>query len=129
YQEVHSAFTELNSAAGEMQREYMEALLASGEENLFPDANGTLRVSFGKVHGVEPRDGMRYDYYTTASGIAEKASLGNPDYEVPEKLLELIRRRDYGNYASNGELPVAFISSNHTTGGNSGSPVLNSKGE
>jgi hypothetical protein len=96
----------------------------------YPDANSTLRVSYGKVEGFKPRDGIIYDYYTTLDGVIEKDDPEIYDYKVPEKLKELYQKKDFGMYANQkGELPVCFIGSNHTTGGNSGSPVLNAYGE
>jgi len=96
----------------------------------YPDANSTLRVTYGKVKGLKPRDGLSYDYYTTLDGIMEKENPAIDDYVVFPKLKELYAKKDYGQYADkNGKLRVAFIASNHTTGGNSGSPVLNGKGE
>jgi hypothetical protein len=96
----------------------------------YPDANSTLRVTYGKVKGLKPRDGLSYDYYSTLDGIMEKENPAIDDYVVFPKLKELYAKKDYGQYADkNGKLRVAFIASNHTTGGNSGSPVLNGKGE
>lgn len=115
----------------EMQKEYMLAL----KENLkgkkfYPDANGTLRVAYGKVDDYKPKDGVEYQHYTTIDGMIEKNATGNPDYEVMPRLIELYNKKDFGQYADKkGKLRVSFIASNHTTGGNSGSPVLNAKGE
>jgi V8-like Glu-specific endopeptidase len=96
----------------------------------FPDANLTLRVAYGQVKGISPADGMRYLPYTTVNGIIDKENPNVFDYKVDSKLKELILNKDFGNYADkNGDMRVAFIASNHTTGGNSGSPVLNANGE
>lgn len=95
----------------------------------WPDANSTLRVTYGKVEGYEPTDGTTYLPFTTAEGILEKYVPGDEEFDLDEKLLRLLRTKDYGRYARNdGRLPVAFTASNHTTGGNSGSPVLNADG-
>lgn len=95
----------------------------------WPDANGTLRVTYGKVEGYEPADGTTYLPFTTADGILEKYVPGDEEFDLDEKLLTLLRNKDYGRYArKDGKLPVAFTASNHTTGGNSGSPVLNADG-
>jgi hypothetical protein len=93
------------------------------------DANSTLRIGFGKVEGSKPRDGMMYTYYTTADGILEKNATGNVDFELLPDFKKKLEEKSYGNYAENGELRVCYTGSNHTTGGNSGSPALNAKGE
>jgi hypothetical protein len=95
----------------------------------YPDANSTLRVTYGVVKGYEPRDGIYYEYQTYLDGIAEKYVDGSEEFDVPDKLLQLHQSKDYGRYGVNGKLPVAFIATNHTTGGNSGSPVINARGE
>jgi hypothetical protein len=93
------------------------------------DANSTLRLSFGKVEGSAPRDGMEYTYYTTSDGILEKNRNKHPDFEINPRLSQLFSERNFGVYGENGELHVCYTGSNHTTGGNSGSPALNSKGQ
>jgi hypothetical protein len=99
------------------------------EHNFFPDANSTLRITYGMVEGSFPRDAVKYIYHTTANGIIEKAAnLNVPDYRIPERLEQLISARDFAPYDRDGELMVNFIGSNHTTGGNSGSPVLDDRG-
>ncbi len=108
---------------------YMAGIKEMKEGQAFyPDANSTLRVSYGRVEGYKPRDGVHYKHYTTLSGIMEKDNPGIYDYDVPNRLKELYASRDYGDYGQNGEMPVCFVASNHTTGGNSGSPVLNAEG-
>lgn len=97
--------------------------------NYWSDANSTLRISFGKVEGSAPRDGMDYTYYTTSDGILQKSEEDVYDYKIPDDLRSLFERRVFGAYGENGQLRVAFTSSNHTTGGNSGSPALNGKGQ
>lgn len=100
------------------------------DKKFYPDANSTLRIAYGKVNSYKPRDGVEYDYVTTLDGIMEKGNMAIEDYEVPAKLKELYNKKDYGIYANkNGKLPVAFTASNHTTGGNSGSPVFNAMGQ
>lgn len=99
------------------------------EKSWWPDANSTLRLSYGKVEGAEPRDGISYRPFTTLEGIMEKQDPADPDFEVPQKLIDLYRAKDYGRYGADGDMPVCFLSSLHTTGGNSGSPVLNGRGE
>ena len=96
---------------------------------LYPDANLTLRVAYGKVEGYEPGDGVIYKHFTTLKGILEKDNPEIYDYDVPEKLKELAAKKEFGEYEENGTVPVCFTASNHTTGGNSGSPVINANGE
>lgn len=101
------------------------------ERKFWPDANSTLRVSYGKVDGSTPRNGMRYEFLTTLEGVMEKHDPSHSpkeEYHVPEKLIELYRKKDYGPYGQNGVMPVCFTASNHTTGGNSGSPVIDAQG-
>jgi len=94
----------------------------------WPDANSTLRISYGKLEGSAPADGMKYTEHTTLDGIIAKYNSGNPDFELLPRMLDLHKAKDYGPYAQNGELWVCFTGSNHTTGGNSGSPVLDKNG-
>ena len=94
----------------------------------WPDANSTLRISYGKLEGSSPTDGMMYTEHTTLDGIVAKYNTGNPDFELLPKMLELHQAKDFGNYAQDGELWVCFTGSNHTTGGNSGSPVIDANG-
>jgi len=112
-----------------LNRIYMQGLMEWQPEKVFyPNANGTLRVTYGNVDAYYPRDAVTYGYYTIIDGNFEKESLGNDDYVIPEKLRTLYQAKDFGNYSKNGTLPVCFIAKNHTTGGNSGSPVLNAYG-
>ncbi len=113
------------------QKEYMAAILEmKKEQRLMADANLTLRVTYGKIEGFEPMDGVYYQHSTTLKGMIEKQNPNISDYFVPEKLRLLYKNKDYGTYInSTGEVPIAFCASNHTTGGNSGSPVLNANGE
>ena len=115
---------------------YMEALqvyYAEKKKPFYPDANSTMRVTYGKVEGLKPQDGMRYEFMTTLDGAIRKADPNAEEFNLPEKLKRLHASKDYGQYAiqQNGQytVPLAFLASNHTTGGNSGSPVLNAKGE
>lgn len=113
----------------ELMRLYVKAMSeVLPEEVVWPDANSTLRVGFGKVEGSYPRDGMHYTYYTTLAGVIEKYVEDDPEFDLPQKLIDLYYEGDYGQYGSDGELRVCFTASNHTTGGNSGSPVLDAYG-
>ncbi len=112
-----------------LNRKYMKAQLEfAGDSVLFPDANFTLRVAFGKVGGYEPKDGVVYKHQTTLEGILEKEFIGAYDYEVDPKLKKLQSDKDFGIYGQDQTMPVCFSASNHTTGGNSGSPVMNAEG-
>jgi hypothetical protein len=110
---------------------YMAGIMQMKEGHpLYPDANLTLRVAYGKVEGYRPQDGVFYKHYTTLEGIMEKDNPNIYDYNVPQRLRDLYNTADFGPWATEeGELPVAFTASNHTTGGNSGSPVVNGMGE
>jgi hypothetical protein len=102
----------------------------NGNTYLYPDANFTMRVAYGNVEGYSPKDAVIYNYETTLSGVIEKFNTGLTDYRIPLKLLDLYKKRDYGEYADeNGNMNICFIASNHTSGGNSGSPVMNAQGE
>ena len=95
-----------------------------------PDANFTIRFTYGSVKPYDPKDGVHYKYYTTLKGVMEKEDPTNPEFEVPAKLKELYAAKDFGRYAmANGEMPTCFLTTNDITGGNSGSPVINGKGE
>lgn len=98
------------------------------DEVHYPDANFTMRLTYGEIEGYSPEDAVNYDYYTTLSGVIEKSKEDQPDYLIPERLKELYEEKDYGIYGVNGTMPVCFSASNHTSGGNSGSPVLDASG-
>ena len=99
-------------------------------EAMYPDANSTMRLTYGQVLPYSPRDGVEYNYYTTLDGVMEKEDPDNWEFVVPDKLKDLYKRGDFGEYGlENGKMPVCFISNNDITGGNSGSPVLNANGE
>jgi len=102
----------------------------NSDTKYYPNANFTMRMTYGKVGSYEPRDGVHYDYYTTIEGIMEKEDPTNPEFIVPAKLKELYMAKDYGRWANeDGELVICFITDNDITGGNSGSPVINGRGE
>ena len=110
---------------------YTEGLLEWKDgEPMYPDANFTMRLTYGTVKGYSPKDAVIYRHYTTLDGVMEKEDPNNWEFVVPEKLKELWKNKDYGQYAmKNGKMPVAFLSNNDITGGNSGSPIMNSKGQ
>jgi hypothetical protein len=95
----------------------------------YPDANFTMRVAWGKAEGYRAADAVTYQYFSTHRGILEKESPEIPDYQVPEMLKMLLEAGDFEPYGVDSGLPVCFIASNHTSGGNSGSPVLNAEGK
>lgn len=100
------------------------------DRNYYPDANSTMRLTYGTVGSYDARDAVHYKHYTTADGILEKKDNDNPEFVVPTKLEQLIESEDFGRYANaEGELPVCFIHNTDITGGNSGSPVINARGE
>lgn len=119
-----------NTRLASLQARYMKAQMEMNDPaNLYPDANSTLRVAYGQVKGYRPMNAVYYDYFTSLSGIFEKYVPGDPDYDLPSKLIELYDSKNLGSYSSNGDVPFGFITSSHTTGGNSGSAVINAKGE
>jgi hypothetical protein len=126
---LQEELTVINNQLSLLQRKYMNSLMMENNRRLFPDANYTLRVTYGRIQSMQPADGINYNWFTTTTGISEKISLSKADYSIPEKLRSLIEQNDYGQYAEDGKLHTSFISSLHTTGGNSGSPVINSSGE
>jgi len=114
-----------------LQRLYMKAQMQmQPDKRFYPDANFSLRVTYGNVDGFHPADAVYYNYYTTLDGIMEKEDPNIYDYVVEDKLKMLYQQQDFGRYSNElGEMPVAFVASNHTTGGNSGSPILNADGQ
>ena len=108
----------------------MLELKAKNGTPVYPDANSTLRLTYGKIGSYEPADGVEYLYYTTLKGVMEKEDPNNPEFVVPAKLKELYENKDFGPYAMpDGRMPICFATGTDNTGGNSGSPVFNSKGE
>jgi hypothetical protein len=127
---VRPELSRINSEIQKLNRDYMTLQMEFDKERVFyPDANSTLRITFGTVKGYFSKDAVYYTHYTTLKGIIEKDNPEVYDYDVPEKLRVLYKTKDYGRYTQNGEVPVCFIANNHTTGGNSGSPVINADGQ
>lgn len=122
---------ELNIQYARGHRLYVAGLMEMMPDHKFyPDANFTIRLTYGQVLPYRPADGVIYDYYTTLEGVIAKEDPSNPlEFTVPDKLKELFKNKDYGQYAEDGTVRVGFLSNNDITGGNSGSPVLNGKGE
>ena len=121
---------ESNQKIDELQRKYMLVLQdVFTDKSFYPDANSTLRLAYGKVEPYEPMDGVVYQTQTYLDGVIAKYVPGDYEFDLPEKLIDLYENKDYGKYGEGDKMPVCFIASNHTTGGNSGSPALNAKGE
>lgn len=128
--DVRPQFNKLDTEITALNRTYMRGMRELiTNKKYYPDANSTLRVAYGKVAGYFPRDAVFYDYYTTLDGLMAKENPLVDEFVVSPKLKALYQKKEYGQYADkNNELRIAFCASNHTTGGNSGSPVLNGEG-
>ncbi len=130
YAALYNDFNNQNFVLG---KTYLKGVLEmnKGKKAIYPDANFTMRVSYGKVNSYSPKDAVNYNYYTTLSGVLDKYKPGDYEFDLPAKLIELAKNKDFGQYAdaATKDIVVGFISSNDITGGNSGSPVLNGKGE
>lgn len=128
-EKIMRPLNDVQSRINLLQRSYMQAQMdVFREKTFYPDANSTLRVSYGKVRKYDPRDGVTYEPQTYLKGVIEKYVPGDYEFDLPPRLLELYKAKDFGPYAVNGKMPVNFIATNHTTGGNSGSPVLDAWG-
>ena len=123
---VKDSYNELNKANRLFVKGVMEM---DSKKHFAPNANSTIRYTFGQVKSYKPQDGVTYDYYTTLEGIMKKDNPDVDEFRVPSKLKELYNSKDFGRYEVNGTVPVCFITNNDITGGNSGSPVVNGKGE
>lgn len=128
-EQIAPVYEETQAELDKLYRLYVAGLREMQEdENFWPDANSTLRVAYGIVDGYVPYDGVRYRYYTTLEGIMEKEDPASEEFIVPARLKEIYETKDYGAYAEEDYMPVCFVASNHTTGGNSGSPVIDAEG-
>lgn len=131
--EVRPTYARSSQEIDQLLRQYVKASMELfPNKNYWSDANSTLRVTYGKVEGSEPADGVSYKHYTTLEGVLAKRVKDVPatdEFYVSPKLMELHAKKDYGRYGQDGQLMVCFTGSNHTTGGNSGSPVLNAQGQ
>jgi hypothetical protein len=126
------AFDDFNAQNFVLGKTYLKGVLEMNKgKKMYPDANFTMRVSFGNVKSYSPKDAVKYSHICTLSGILEKYKPGDYEFDVPAKLIELAKAKDFGQYADAGakDVVVSFISSNDITGGNSGSPVINANGE
>ena len=128
-EKVDTPFYKLNTEIEKLMTLYMEGQMeVFTEKKFYPDANTTLRVAYGKVRGYSPKDAVRYTPQTYLSGVMEKYKPGDYEFDVPQKLIDLYEAKDYGQYAEDGKMPVCYLATNHITGGNSGSPVLDAHG-
>lgn len=130
--ELLPKYEEYTIQLNKYNREFTKAqiYMASDEKKLYPDANQTLRLSYGPVKGIQPYMSNQYSYITTLDEVISKTNLNNEDFNTPQGLLDLYFQKDFGRWATeNGKVPVCFLTQNHTSGGNSGSPVLNANGE
>lgn len=126
---VQAKLNDLQNRINMLQRAYMKAQMeVFKEKRFYPDANSTMRVTYGRAGGYNARDAVKFDHYTYLDGVMEKYKPGDYEFDVPEKLRQLYESKDYGRYGKDGKMPVCFIAANHTTGGNSGSPALDANG-
>ena len=127
---INAEFGQKNEPIIALQKQYMKALMeALPNARYFPDANSTMRVTYGQVRGYSPRDAIYYNPVSYLDGVIEKYIPGDYEFDVPQKLRDLYEAKDYGQYAdANGKVPVCFLGTNHTTGGNSGSPAIDAHG-
>lgn len=113
-----------------LYRTYMKGQMEFAKEhNFYPDANSTLRIAYGNVSGYKPADAIYYNHYSTIEGIMEKDNPDIYDYNIPQELRDVYANRDFGKWTQEGTVPVCFVATNHTSGGNSGSPIINAEGE
>jgi hypothetical protein len=125
-----SVLSDFQTEKNRLDNLYLKALLEKNKGTLsYPDANSTMRISYGTIQNYSPKDGITYDIKTSIDGMVAKYQPGDDEFDLPKSLLEAYAKRDFREYAEAGTLPVGFISNNDITGGNSGSPVLNGNGE
>ncbi len=127
---INPEYQQKRAAIAALQKQYMKALMETlPNARYFPDANNTMRVTYGQVRGYSPRDAVYYNPVSYLDGVIEKFVPGDYEFDVPQKLRDLHQAKDYGQYADeNGKVPVCFLGTNHTTGGNSGSPAIDAEG-
>ena len=126
---VAGKLNEIQANINQLQRTYMQAQMdVFSKKTFYPDANSTLRVTYGNVKKYQPRDGVKYEFQSYMDGVMEKYVPGDYEFDLPKKLIDLYNKKDFGRYGVNGRQPVCFIAANHTTGGNSGSPALDANG-
>ncbi len=130
-EELSKSASQFNTNLATGKRVWMAALMEMApEKTQYPDANSTMRLTYGTVQNYDPKDGVTYKYYTTLQGVADKYKPGDYEFDLPKRLLDLNAKKEFGRYGSSkGYMPVCFLTTNDITGGNSGSPVLNGNGE
>ncbi len=130
YNNLSPNYSRIQGEIGKVQKLYMKALIdVLPSDRYYPDANSTLRVTYGQVRGYSPRDAVYYNPVSYLDGVLEKYKPGDYEFDVPQKLIDLYKTKDFGQYADkNGKIPVCFLGTNHTTGGNSGSPAIDAHG-
>jgi hypothetical protein len=130
YQELYARYEEAKNLGNQGERLYMKGLMEmQSDRNFYPDANFTMRLTYGTVEPYKAADAVNYNYYTTMDGVMAKYVPGNWEFDIPQDVRDLVAKKDYGRYANeNGELVVNFITTNDITGGNSGSPVIDGEG-
>ncbi len=130
YAPLYTAFTNKNAELGKAYLKGIKEMNPAAAAKMYPDANFSMRVSFGNVKSYNPRDAVHYDYVTTAKGIIEKYKAGDYEFDLPSKQIELLKKKDFGQYIDKGrnDLVIDFITTNDITGGNSGSPVMDGSG-
>ena len=131
YKEIRAELSKGSDQLQKGKRLFVDGLMQiNKKKNLAPDANSSIRLTYGNVGGYTPKDGVYYKHFTTLKGVMEKEDPTNDEFVVPAKLKELYNKKDFGQYADkNGNLPVCFLTNSDITGGNSGSPVINGNGE
>ncbi|WP_069661160.1 S46 family peptidase [Arcticibacter eurypsychrophilus] len=129
-QNFGNAVSNFEDQKAALDKIYLKALLEKNAgKAMYPDANSTMRISYGNVQNYKPKDGITYDIVTTIEGVMDKYVPGDAEFDLPQNLIDAYNAKNYGQYGENGDLVVNFISNNDITGGNSGSPVINAKGE
>ncbi len=126
---VAEKLNSIQAEINQLQRTYMQAQMdVFSKKTFYPDANSTLRVTYGNVKPYQPRDGVKYEFQSYMDGVMQKYVPGDYEFDLPKKLIDLYNKKDFGRWGVNGRQPVCFIAANHTTGGNSGSPALDAYG-
>jgi hypothetical protein len=129
--EIRSPFSTFRTKKRGLSRKWVKGQMAMfPDSNFYPNANSTMRLTYGKVKGLQPRDAVEYRYYTTLEGVMQKHNPNDKEFHVPDKLMRLYENKNFGRYArQDGQMPVCFVHKTDITGGNSGSPVMNAEGE
>jgi len=129
--EISKNLSQFDDSMTTGQRLWIAALMEmTPEKTLYPDANSTMRLTYGTIEDYDPKDAVTYKYYTTLQGVVDKYKPGDYEFDVPQRLIDLNSKKEFGKYASSkGYMPVCFLTTNDITGGNSGSPVMNGNGE